>query len=73
MIDTTNPIAILNELDPEAIQARIDDLGRQQDALRILLRAARARRKTLGKQTTSDESVGAAKHAVSHEPKGGGQ
>ena len=50
MSDKPNPIAILDELDPEAIQARIDDLDRQQAALRILLRAARARRKNQAKQ-----------------------
>jgi hypothetical protein len=35
--------AIVNTLDPDAIQDRLDDLDRQSKALRVLLRAARAR------------------------------
>jgi hypothetical protein len=50
MIENTDPADLLDELDPEAIQARLDDLHRQLGALRILLRAARACRRNRGKR-----------------------
>jgi hypothetical protein len=39
------PVALLRSLDPERIQARLDDLDRETRALRVLLRSARARQR----------------------------
>jgi hypothetical protein len=38
-----DPVALIDGLDADAIAARLDQLGRQTKALRLLLRAARAR------------------------------
>jgi hypothetical protein len=38
-----DPVALLESLDPEAIAARLDELEREAQALRVLLRSARAR------------------------------
>ena len=40
----TDPIAIVDSLDPDDIRERLRDLDRQADALRVLLRSAVARR-----------------------------
>jgi hypothetical protein len=50
MTDHATLFALLDDLEPETIQACLDDLDRQQRALRILLRATRARRRSPGKQ-----------------------
>jgi hypothetical protein len=42
---STDPIAFVDELDPDVIRERLDDLDRQSRALRVLLRAALARRR----------------------------
>ena len=42
---STDPAAIVDALDPEAIRAQLADLDRRADALRVLLRAALARRR----------------------------
>jgi hypothetical protein len=39
----TDPTAVVETLDPAAILARLEDLDREARALRVLLRAARAR------------------------------
>jgi hypothetical protein len=39
-----DPVQLVDQLDPEQIAARIEELDRQCEALRVLLRAARARR-----------------------------
>jgi hypothetical protein len=39
-----DPIAIVERLDPDAINERLDQLVREREALIVLLRAARARR-----------------------------
>jgi hypothetical protein len=41
--------ALLDQLDPNAITARLEALRGEQKALRVLLRAARARSKSAGK------------------------
>ena len=56
MRNHTDPNALLDDLDPESLQARLDDLRRQLNALRILLRAARARRKLRGIQEVNKTS-----------------
>jgi hypothetical protein len=38
-----SPTELVNSLDPEAIAARLDALDREAQALRVLLRSARAR------------------------------
>jgi hypothetical protein len=43
--DTTDPVALVEGLDEDAIRAALARLGRQSDALRVLLRAALARRR----------------------------
>lgn len=43
MPPTTDPIALVDALSVEEIIAKINDLDRQVKALRVLLRAARAR------------------------------
>lgn len=40
MVTTLDPIELIEHLDPNAIRARLDDLRRQEDALKVLLRAA---------------------------------
>jgi hypothetical protein len=40
-----DPVVLLDALTPEGILARLADLAGQQDALRVLLRAVRARRR----------------------------
>ncbi len=42
-MENTDPIALVDQLDPEAIEAKLAELARQRDALRVLLKAARAR------------------------------
>jgi hypothetical protein len=50
----TDPVTLVDRLEPEAIRQRLADLDRQSRALRVLLRAAvtrerqELRRKTLG-------------------------
>jgi len=39
-----SPTELIDSLDAEAIAARLDELGREARALRVLLRSARARR-----------------------------
>lgn len=75
MINSTDPAALLDELDPEALQARLDDLIRQQGALRILLRVARARRRNHGKAEPSATPPGSEVTAptVGRAPEGGGR
>jgi hypothetical protein len=41
---TTSPIELIDQLDPDAIQARLAELRNQANALRVLLRAALRRR-----------------------------
>jgi hypothetical protein len=41
----TDPAALVEQLDPEAIRDRLHELGRQARALRVLLRAALTRQK----------------------------
>jgi hypothetical protein len=45
-METADPLNLVDHLDQEVIQARLDELARQRDALKVLLRAARARGKT---------------------------
>jgi hypothetical protein len=40
----SDPCAIVASLDAEAIHSRLQDIEREADSLRVLLRAARARR-----------------------------
>lgn len=40
-----DPLALVESLDPDAIAAQIEELDRQQRALRVLLRSARARQR----------------------------
>ena len=35
-----DPVSLIDTLDPDAIAARLEELVREQDALRVLLRAA---------------------------------
>jgi hypothetical protein len=42
-MSTADLTTLVDDLDPDAIQAKLEDLGRQAKALRVLLRAARAR------------------------------
>jgi hypothetical protein len=51
----TDPTALVESLDAEAIRARLADLDRQARALRVLLRAARARQRDRG---PTDNSTG---------------
>jgi hypothetical protein len=39
----TDPVALVRDLDAEAIRRRLDDLDRERSALLVLLRAARAK------------------------------
>jgi hypothetical protein len=41
----TDPITLVDELDPDVIRARLTELDRQTQALRVLLRAALARQR----------------------------
>jgi hypothetical protein len=43
MTAITDPVAMIDQLEPDAIRQRIADLDRQSRALRVLLRAAIAR------------------------------
>jgi hypothetical protein len=42
-LSNLNPSELVNSLDAEAIAARLDELEREAQALRVLLRSARAR------------------------------
>lgn len=46
MPDTIDPATLVESLDPETIRARLVALHDQQKALRVLLRAANARRRS---------------------------
>jgi hypothetical protein len=48
----TDPTAVLEQLDARAIMDRLAELAREAAALRVLLRAARARGRTQGGQTS---------------------
>jgi hypothetical protein len=47
-----DPTALVDALDAEAIRARLTDLDREARALRVLLRAARARQRDRGPTDT---------------------
>jgi hypothetical protein len=40
-----DPLKLVESLNPQAIEAKIDELDRQQRALRVLLRSAKARQR----------------------------
>jgi hypothetical protein len=40
-----DPVAIVRQLDPDDIEQRLDEMEREREALIVLLRAARARRR----------------------------
>jgi hypothetical protein len=42
-INNLSPTELVNGLDPDVIAARLDELDRESQALRVLLRSARAR------------------------------
>jgi hypothetical protein len=42
---TTDPVELVRQLDADTIRARLDELDRERDALRVLLRAALRRRR----------------------------
>ncbi len=44
----TDPVALVNSLDADAIRERLDAISREQEALRVLLRAALRVRKDDG-------------------------
>jgi hypothetical protein len=44
-MESADPVTLVDQLDPEVIEAQLVELARQRDALRVLLRAARARDK----------------------------
>jgi hypothetical protein len=44
-MEHADPLTLIDQLDPEVIEAQLAELGRQRDALRVLLKAARARDK----------------------------
>jgi hypothetical protein len=44
-MNSKDPIAVIDSLDVDAIRGRLTDLRQQEDALRILLRAALARQR----------------------------
>lgn len=50
----TDPIALVRDLDVDAILARLDALDQERDALRVLLRAGRARERKNRRSTTED-------------------
>jgi hypothetical protein len=43
--ETNDPLTFINRLDADAIERRLHELIREQAALRVLLRSARARRR----------------------------
>ena len=57
-----DPVSLIDTLDPDAIAARLEELVREQDALRVLLRAARARRR--GQQARPPSEKAEVAHAV---------
>jgi hypothetical protein len=66
MSDFADPVHLIESLSPERIEARLAELSRESDALRVLLRAARARgRVTCRKAATVPlaESEGSAVNA----------
>jgi hypothetical protein len=57
-MDTTDPVELVEKLDPEEIRNRLLDLYNQQNALRVLLRAAVARQRKQGRRrATPDREV----------------
>jgi hypothetical protein len=48
--EITDPMALLRSLDVETIEARLDALNREQSALRVLLRSARARQRAASRR-----------------------
>jgi hypothetical protein len=52
---TTDPAALVDSLDAEAIRERLDVLERQAKALRVLLRAALARERNQGDKKQTEE------------------
>jgi hypothetical protein len=51
------PGAVVEDLDPDVLVLRIDELERQQDALRVLFRAARARQRSRPNATPAASST----------------
>ena len=52
-----DPVALIEQLDPEAIASRLDKLQHERQALLVLLRAARARSGPRGPRTESGAEV----------------
>jgi hypothetical protein len=46
----TDPAQLLDTLDADAIQERLDEIARESRALRVLLRSARARQRPASRQ-----------------------
>ncbi len=44
-MEQADPLNLVDHLDPEVIEAQLDELARRREALKVLLRAARARDK----------------------------
>jgi hypothetical protein len=49
-----DPVTLVDGLDPDAIRKQLDDLDRQSSALRVLLRAAIARKRAAQRQQSGD-------------------
>jgi hypothetical protein len=49
-MDTPDPVTLVDALDPDVIRERLDELHRQESALRALLRAALARRRGVARR-----------------------
>jgi hypothetical protein len=53
----TDPLTLVESLDPEVIEAELVELARRRDALRVLLRAALARDKRRSPEAPQAQEV----------------
>jgi hypothetical protein len=59
----TDPVAIIDTLDADAIAERLEQLDRERDALRVLLRSARARQRAAARRQPAPEREGGGRAA----------
>jgi hypothetical protein len=58
-----DPVQLVEQLDPDAIAARLDELDREAAALRVLLRSTRARQAATSRRRTAGTVRQGAAHA----------
>jgi hypothetical protein len=61
-----DPLSLIRDLDPDAIRARLDQMGREREALLTLLRAALRLRRRGGREEGKERTTPPPTQEVSH-------